>query len=207
MTGWVVTSIGMDGKEWKDSGEKPQESSPSGVPRALLKRFAEGDAQAREELFRTYERRLFALCLRMLRNREEAEDALQETFFKASRTTSFDGENFGGWIYRIAVNACRDAQTKRAREAQKVESFTLEPNDAPPNPSQVYREKVREEEMAEALESLPQDQKEVLILKYIEDLSTREVADILEVPDTTVEGRLREGRKGLRTILARRNFR
>ncbi len=203
-----MTSIGMERDNWKKNRRSPEQKSlpRSNVKQTLLERFAEGDTLARKELFQRYERRLSAICLRILQQREDAEDALQETFFKASRTSTFDGDNFGGWIYRIAVNVCRDVLARRKRTRENTVDNIVDPVEPSPNPAQVYTEKVREKHMAEALGLLPNAQREALVLKYVDDLTTFEVAEILEVPVTTVEGRLREGRKRLRGILARRNF-
>jgi RNA polymerase sigma-70 factor, ECF subfamily len=143
------------------------------------------------------------VCLRILRHREDAEDAVQETFYRATRTNTFRGEGFASWIYRIAVNVCRNQLAVQANRRER-EKVAFEETDPSPTPSQVYTNGVVEAEVSAALYSISTKHREVLILKYIEEFTIPEMSEILSLPATTVEGRLRHGREELRRILQRR---
>jgi len=177
--------------------------------RKLLQGFAAGEAACQRILFERYEKRLYALCRRILVNREDAEDALQETFLQATRSAGqFQGKSFGAWMYGIAVNECRTvirkSSTRRERERRAYEAKIAE---GPPDAASECEDRSREAAVAAAMDTLPNEQREVLALKYLDRLKTREVAEILGLPLATVRGRLERGRENLRKELKRRNIR
>ena len=189
-----------DRPEWNMNDETVERTEGD-----LFRDYIAGDRNALRTLFQRYETRIFVYCRRILGNREDAEDALQETFLRISRQNSFDGDRVSAWIYRIALNVCRTSFRRRtSRSARTLESMETEPGVQPPTPAQVYAERITEEEVSRALDELPDLQREAIVLKYLDHLTSPEVAEILEVPLTTVEGRLRQGREKLRRILARR---
>jgi RNA polymerase sigma factor (sigma-70 family) len=168
----------------------------------ILRVFFAGDQGALETIFRRYEVRIYAYCRNILGNREDAEDALQETFLRISRQRSFEGDRVQAWIYRIALNVCRSHLRKRAsRISRELRSEDTLPQTPAPTPAQVYAKQVTENEVSKAISALPEIQREVIVLKYLDHLKTPEIVDILEVSLSTVEGRLRQGREKLRRIL------
>jgi RNA polymerase sigma-70 factor (ECF subfamily) len=100
---------------------------------ALIERYLAGDAAAFDELMRAHENRVFGVCLRMLRDREAALDATQETFITVFRKADrFAGRSaFSTWLYRVAVNTCYDA----ARKAQRRRTDPLPETSDPPDES------------------------------------------------------------------------
>jgi RNA polymerase sigma-70 factor (ECF subfamily) len=189
---------------WSDVAEamEPRLSEPS--ESELFRRYLDGDREAMVVLFQRFETRVFAFCRRMLGSDEDAEDALQETFLRVSRQRSFDGEKVSSWIYRIALNLCRNhLQSRNARLRRETQSIEGDDGQPVPSPAEVYLDHVREQEIADALDRLPEIYREPLILKYIEDMSRKEMSEILGVPVTTIEGRLKTGRERLRRMLAR----
>jgi len=173
----------------------------------LFRRHLEGDGAALEVLFERYETRIYIYCRRMLGSVEDAEDALQETFLRVTRQKEFRDDGFAPWLYRVACTVCRLMLKKRVsiREKERtcVETLETAPN---PNPAEVYNRRVTEEEVSQSLDALPPVYRETLVLWYLEELTGPQIAEVLEVPLTTVEGRLRHGRRKLRQMLQRKDL-
>lgn len=172
--------------------------------------FAKGDPEARSRLFERYESRLYAFCRRILTRHEDAEDAVQETLLKASRTDSFRGTTFKAWIYKVALNVCRSQMRASIARSIREERTGLEVMSKPlesthPRRTQEEREKARA--VADAMDLLPAEQREVLVLKYIDDLTIEEIVEISGLSPSTIKGRLRHGRAALRRILEQRGIR
>ena len=163
----------------------------------LLGRYLAGDSRAFELLMEAHERRVFAVSLRILRDREEALDATQETFITVLRKAGgFEGRAaFSTWLYRIAVNTCYDSLRKKGRRptARLPETYD------PPDPSIAGTLEAAELRPAieEALAGLPQAFGAAVILSDLEGLPLKTVSDILEVPLGTVKSRVFRGRRML----------
>ncbi|MCA9450619.1 MAG: RNA polymerase sigma factor, partial [Candidatus Omnitrophica bacterium] len=140
---------------------------------------------------------------------EDAEDAVQETLLKVSQTETFSGTTFKAWIYKIALNICRShlrsSNARRLREDNLGEVAIAQPTTTL-DPKRVFAEREREREIAEAMDSLPEEQREVLVLKYIDDLSVEEIVEITGIAASTIKGRLRHGRTKLRKIMEQRGI-
>lgn len=152
-----------------------------------------------EELFKTHRARVLALCLHLLGDRAEAEDALQETFLAVLRSLNgFRGDaNVSTWIYRIALRA---ALKRKAR----LRAHATAPLDAATNThAEDPRERIEQRaELTRALESLSAEHRVVLCLFAIEGLTHKEIAEILGVPEGTIWSRLHAARKRLSASLA-----
>ncbi len=161
----------------------------------LVDRFLAGDRRAFELLMAAHERRVFAVCLRILRDREEALDATQEVFVTVLRKAgTFRGRAaFSTWLYRIAVNTCYDQLRKRARRRTSA----LPEGYDPPDPAVSGSLEAAELRPAieQALAGLPRQFGAAVILSDIGGLPLKEVADILEIPLGTVKSRVFRGRK------------
>ena len=187
----------MQGKETATDCEE------KGLEGELFREFLEnGKQEAYEQLYAKYEPRIRAFCLRILRNEEDARDALQETFYHTTKQNSFSGNAFSSWLYRVALNVCRKflrSQTSRRNRERKLgEEFSGSPA---PTPSEVYSRKVTEQQVSQAIDQLPEKYRTTIVLKYIDDLSAPQIAEIMALPLTTVEGRLHQGLVQLRRIL------
>lgn len=163
----------------------------------LIARHLAGDRDAFDRLLTAHQTRVFAVCLRILGDREKALDATQETFITVLRKLdTFQGRSaFSTWLYRIAVNACYDLLRKEGRRPTSPLSETHQP----PDPAAL-----RELESAEvrpaierALAELPAEYAAVVALSDLEDLPLHEVAEALQLPLGTVKSRLFRGRKRL----------
>lgn len=162
--------------------------------RALVAAAAAGDREAFAALARAHAPRVRALCLSMLRNEAEADDAAQEAFLKAWRKLgSFDGGSaFSTWLHRIAANQCLDALRARARRR-------TEPLDGAPEPVSPPTAGALEaaDLAARLLTALPEDQRLALTLRELQGHTYEEIAAIMDCSLDSVKARLRRARRTL----------
>ena len=173
----------------------------------IVERALTGDADAFGELVRRWERRIFALTYGMLGREEDARDATQETFLAAFRNLrGFRGEaKVSSWLHRIAVNQCI---TRQRRSKVRSESALDEDTDGtsfvtPLSHSPAHMAEGRQETAAvrRAINSLPVELRQVVVMKEFEELTFREIADALDLPLSTVKSRLYTALKQLQMRL------
>jgi RNA polymerase sigma-70 factor (ECF subfamily) len=170
---------------------------------ALLAAHLRGDPGAFGTLVARHERRIYGLCLRILGNREDAEDATQEAFLAALRkaATFRRAAAFSTWLYRIAVNAATDQARRRGR----ARLTTLDPEDAGvvADPGPDLGEAVTVAVAVQtALTKVPEEFRVAVVLCDLYRLPYADAAQILEVPVGTVKSRVFRGRAALATCLA-----
>ena len=148
-----------------------------------------------DELFR---RAVFRFCRAYLGSNEEAEDAVQEVFYRVLRATDVP-DNFRAWLYRIARNYCTSVLRARARRGDQhempVASYVAQ--EATGNLTRVVKQELQSR-IAHLIGALPQTQQEAIFLRYGEELSRTEIAYVLDIPESTVKSRLFQGLKKLR---------
>ncbi len=172
----------------------------------LITLSREGDALAIEALIRVYERRIYRLTLSMLDDPAEADEATQDTFITAlQRLSSFRGEaSFATWLYAIALNACRGRlRQRRARERliSILRVLHLADQNAAQHAEQVAIEREADRAVWQALSSLNDKQREVIILRYYHDLKLNDIAQVAGVSERTVRTRLHQAHERLREML------
>ena len=178
----------------------------------LVLRARQGDRQAFRELVERYQRKVAALAVGMLRNREDALDVVQDTFTKAYQSLDrFKGDSsFYTWVYRIAVNLCIDHQRREARyvplgvdaddandETVAVTSEDLERNE----PFEHARSQEIGVRLAHAIEELTPEHRAVILLREVDGLSYEEISQVLDCPKGTVMSRLHYARRQLQARL------
>jgi RNA polymerase sigma-70 factor (ECF subfamily) len=181
----------------------------------LLEKVRAGDYQAFEALVNRYEGKVYRLSMRMLRNQEDAEDALQETFLQVYRgLKGFEGRStFSTWLFRLATNVCLMKIRHRETEPAKLlplEEYIPRPEeggrpqiqDWPDKPEEVLLNKESREKMLEALEKLPAEYRAVFVLRDIEGFSNSEVGEALGISVAAVKSRLHRARLTLRGMLS-----
>jgi len=175
----------------------------------LVKKAQADDERAFGELIGRYESKVYSLALKMLRNPEDAEDVLQETFLRAYRgIKSFQGNStFSTWIYRITANSA--LMRLRKKQLPMVSIDDADEREAPINiadwaPSPVEQLLSQETQVAmnEAIDALPPEFRQVFVLRDIDELSNAEVADILDLSVAAVKSRLHRARLKVRNRLA-----
>jgi len=168
---------------------------------ALIERYLRGDVDAFNELMRAHEDRVFAICLRMLRDREAALDATQETFITVFRKVDrFAGHSaFSTWLYRVAVNTCYDQARRRGRQA--VEPLPEGIERADDHALEALEAAELRPDLEAALARLPAEFRSAVIICDAEGLPLQTAAEILGVPVGTVKSRVFRGRRLLAEAL------
>lgn len=180
-----------------------------GTDEIIVERALTGDAEAFGEIVRRWERRIFALTYGMLGREDEARDATQETFLAAFRNLrGFRGEaKVSSWLHRIAVNQCitrqRRAKVRSESALEDEQEKQAERFATPVDHSPVTLVEGRQETAAvrRAINSLPVELRQVVIMKEFEELTFREIADVLDLPLSTVKSRLYTAMKQLQMRL------
>jgi len=179
----------------------------------IIDRALSGDQRAYSDLVNKYRDLIFNLIYRMIGNREEAEDLVQEVFIKAFTALSTFNEQyaFSTWLYKIAVNHCIDALRKkklRTLPLDKPISFKdkelkREYPDLSPGPEGKLLSEERAEIVQKAIHSLPEKYRTVILLRHTEEKSYEEISAILNIPLGTVKARLFRARELLKKKLKR----
>ena len=177
----------------------------------LIERCLTGEDTAWEDLLNVYTRRVYAVCYRFTGTDGEAQDMTQEVFLRVFKTLkSFrSGEgSFSVWLNRLTRNLLIDnyRRTKLERATDSIEDqlFTLEQTTAGAGRADsMLAGREASELLQGALQKLSPDLRETVILRDIEELEYREIAEVLNVPEGTVKSRLNRGRAELARILRR----
>lgn len=170
-------------------------------------RFQAGDMDSFADLAGRYSAPLARLARRYLKVREDAEEVRQETLLRVySRAGTFrSGARFRPWIYRIAVNLCHDRTRRRRLQWISLSDESAETRSLPeantPQGDQVVATNERVRLLHCLLDQLPEPQRTVILLKEFEELKFREIAEILDCPESTIKSRLYGGLSTLKSLL------
>ncbi|MBT8214251.1 MAG: sigma-70 family RNA polymerase sigma factor [Acidimicrobiia bacterium] len=167
----------------------------------LIARYLSGDVGAFNELMEAHEDRVFGICLRIMRDREAALDAAQETFVTVFRKADrYRAEAaFSTWLYRVAVNTCYDQLRRRKRRAADSLPDAHDPAD-PRSGDEFAAVEVRPA-IEDALAELAPEFRSAVVLVDLEGLSLEMAGDVLGVPVGTVKSRVFRGRRRLAELL------
>jgi RNA polymerase sigma-70 factor (ECF subfamily) len=182
--------------------------------RTLLRRLRDRDERAFRELVETHRDRVFNITYRMLGDRAEAEDVAQEVFISVFKTieTFREEAKFSTWLYRVTVNHCKNRikylARRHDRDRDELDETSHETNGAAGMPRHVQPDRALEGAqlevlLQEAIAHLDDDQRVVVVLRDVEDLSIEEICEITGLPDGTVKSRLHRARLVLRKRLQR----
>ena len=183
---------------------------------ALIRRAAQKDEQAFEQLMLLHQKAVYNICYRMAGNAEDALDLSQEVFLKLWRTLEqyqFDAA-FSTWLYRMTQNACIDFLRRQKR--QQHASLTVSDDEAAgkelsvPDPAPLPEDWVifneKQEAIRTAMNALPSDFREILELRVVRNLPYEQIAQIMGLPVGTVKSRLARARLQLKKRLEAGNF-
>jgi RNA polymerase sigma-70 factor (ECF subfamily) len=167
-----------------------------------------GDTNAYAALVNRYKDMVFTLVLRMIRNREEAEELSQDTFIKVYRSLGkFKGESkFSTWLYKVAYNTCLDRlkKNKRLQYTIAIDENTGEQSAALNDIFDAMEEKERKQMLQDCLHLLPGEDSFLLTLYYFEEQSVKEISRIIGVTSNHVKIKLYRSRKKLAAVLKSR---
>src|SRR3954452_9427232 len=173
--------------------------------KVLVRAYQAGDERAFDTIVRTQYNALYAHALRRLSQHEAAEDAVQDTLLRAYRALpNLDGDlALRAWLHRILTNVCHDEGNRRRRQQGLVEKVAALPEELEPDPvdEAVLHDRVRV--MSDALKDLPESYREALVLRYVDGLSFREVAEATGVSEENARARVHRGRLALHKVLSR----
>jgi RNA polymerase sigma-70 factor (ECF subfamily) len=181
----------------------------------LVQKAQAGDFRAFQDLVNRYEGKVYRLAMRMLRNQQDAEDALQETFLQVYRgLKNFEGRSsFSTWLFRLATNVCLMKIRHRGTEPSQLlplEEYLPQHEegqhpliqDWPDLPDEILLNKESREKMMEALEKLPPEYRAVFVLRDLEGLSNAQTAEAMGISVPAVKSRLHRARLALRGLLS-----
>jgi RNA polymerase sigma-70 factor (ECF subfamily) len=177
--------------------------------RQLITRAQNGELAAFNQLVERYERLVYAVAVRLLRDHQHAEDVTQDTFIRAySSLNQFNGASFRAWLTRIATNRCYDVlrgmqrRPAQSLDAQVVEDeprWSLEP--PPDDPEQRMLQRALGARLEVALDQLTEDQRLAVVLYDVHGYDYDEIAQIVDASLGTIKSRISRGRARLRELL------
>lgn len=180
--------------------------------RLLIRKLRDRDEKAFREVVRQYGDQVYNMTYRMLGNREEAEDVAQEVFITVFKSIdSFRGDSkFSTWLYRVTANTCKNRIKYLARRHDRDQSEYDESIDrggaagavtAPnpsPRPDRALEGVELEIKLQQAIDSLDEDHRLLVVLRDIQELAYEEICEITGLPDGTVKSRLHRARAALK---------
>jgi len=184
----------------------------------LVRRCRSGDAAAWEEIVQRFHRRIYNLCYRFAGTAEDAQDLTQEVFIKVYRTVgSFDGEkaSFNTWVTAVTRNLLVDhfRKTRNERATDSIDAVQGGEENGPTmadrlastgdSPQLHVESRERREMVHRALQEISPDLREAVILRDLQDMDYKEIAQVLEIPEGTVKSRISRGRAELARLLER----
>ena len=184
----------------------------SDLDKQLIKKVRKGDHEAFAQIIDQYKTQVYNICLRMVRIPAEAEDLAQEVFIRAyTNIDKYDiDKKLSTWLYRIATNISIDYLRKKkpgayldAEVPGTDGNFTMysQLSSADPLPEEQVIQNESNDWLQDEVNQLPPKYRAAIILKYMEDLSIKEMSEILEIPEATVKTRIHRGREALRERL------
>lgn len=180
----------------------------------LVKKSISGDVDAFEELIKDYKKMAYNIALRVLRNKEDAEDISQEALIKVFKNiSSFNMKSsFKVWLYRIVMNTCFDFKRKKNIVTYSIDKplendeneIMHEIPDNTYNPDIVIQNELESQMLYESIDSLDDDFRTVIVLRDIQGLSYRDIASVLSCNEGTVKSRLNRARNKLKEIITKK---
>lgn len=178
------------------------------IDQQLVERVQRGDKAAFDLLVSKYQRKIFRLLSRLIRDQAEVEDVAQEAFIKAYRALpNFRGDSaFYTWLYRIAINTAKNHLVSRGRRAPTTTEADIEDAETFDDgdhlrdlntPESMLLTKQVGEAVNRAIDQLPEDLRTAIVLREIEGLSYEEIADSMNCPIGTVRSRIFRAREAI----------
>jgi RNA polymerase sigma-70 factor, ECF subfamily len=190
----------MPGGEDLGAGEDAARPDAAGDA-ILLRRVQRGDLEAYGELVRRHSRRAYSIAYGVLLHRHDAEDVVQDAFTRAfQRIEDVDiSRPFHPWLYRIVMNVA--ISFRRARSVRSTSELPDQLGSADDGPERLAERAHLRTQLLRALDRLPEQQRQIVLLADLEELSSSEIGEILQMPAGTVRYHLHRARHTLREVL------
>ena len=178
----------------------------------LIAKAKDGDVESFEKLINNSKNKAYNIAYRYLNNQEDAMDAVQESYIKVYKGLNSFKENssFDTWIYRILINTCNDFARKNNKykenssiyyeDGEQITELSLIV-DSSSQPEEALMRNESTKGILHCLEKLPTDQKEVIILRDVQNFSYEEIAEMIGCSEGTVKSRIHRGRNALRLMI------
>jgi RNA polymerase sigma-70 factor (ECF subfamily) len=166
-----------------------------------IEKAANGDFDSFEKIMLQYERLVYGIALGMLKNSEDAADVTQDTFLKVFTNLNKcrDYNVIKAWICRIATNLSIDYIKRNGRyEAEMIDEMVVSQD---PDPEELYLQNVTTDNVRNAIDKLPHDQRILIILRDINDMSYNDISVALDMPLGTIKSRISRSRNALKNLL------
>ena len=169
----------------------------------LISRARTGDREAFGGLVEQYRDNVYRLAYRMCGNAYDADEAAQEAFVAAWRALpNFRGDaKFSTWLYRLTTNAAIDVMRREKRHQTVGDGEMVDVADDADSPQETVERTEQQEAVQKALSTLSEEYREVLLLRYMEELDYAEIAEVLQLPSGTVKSRINRAKAALKTAL------
>ena len=169
----------------------------------LISRARGGDREAFGALVEQYRDNVYRLAYRMCGNAYDADEAAQEAFVAAWRALpNFRGDaKFSTWLYRLTTNAAIDVMRREKRHKAVGDGEMIEVADDADSPQETVERTEQQEAVQKALATLSEEYREVLLLRYMEELDYAEIAEVLQLSSGTVKSRINRAKAALKTAL------
>ena len=161
-----------------------------------------GNKQAYAKIINKYKNPLYATILRMTGNQQDAVDLVQESFIKIYRQLGkFDGKgSFSSWMYRVAINHCMDEFRKKRFNMEQVEIREDDVKDFH-HPEVIFLKKEKNRQLEKLIGGLPEDERMILLLRYVNEQSYSEISEFMSLSLATVRNKLHRAKKKLRETI------
>lgn len=163
-----------------------------------------GDKQAYAHIINKYKNQLYATILRMTKNPQDAQDLVQEAFIKVYRNLDkYDASgSFSGWLYRVAINHCMDEFRKKSNTTIHVEVDETKVVNRE-HPEVVFLKKEKSRQLERLISTLPEDERLIILLRYVNEISYEEIGEVMDVPLSTVRNKLHRAKIKMRETVKR----
>lgn len=167
-----------------------------------VRQVLSGDKQAYANIINKYKNSLYATILRMTKNPQDAQDLVQEAFIKVyHQLGKFEQKgSFSSWLYRVAINHCMDEFRKKRYTMVEVNENTVVNGN---HPEIVFLKKEKNRQLERLIATLPEDERMIILLRYVNELSYIEIAELLDIPLSTVRNKIFRSKKKLRETVNR----
>ena len=163
-----------------------------------------GNKQTYAHIINKYKNPLYATILRMTKNPHDAQDLVQEAFIKVyQQLGKYDNTgSFSSWLYRVAINHCMDEFRKKRYKMKQVEidEGTVVNAD---HPEVIFLKKEKSRQLERLIATLPEDERMIILLRYVNELSYQEISELVDAPLSTVRNKLHRAKKKMRETVKR----